>query len=140
MAQPISTVRMELSVCELVFSEAHNPSRSIPGIVCVFVPWCGKLGRGQLYFNQLAIECCHLRYLPLLSVLLVYFYIIFVSKGSSGLDLRVRALAKQLYRAMFINCLHMVSCWKSVAVKKLKRSCSVKHTMVTQTRNEHVTE
>ena len=125
MAQPISTVRMELSVCELVFSEAHNPSRSIPGIVCVFVPWCGKLRRGQLYFNQLAIECCHLRYLPLLSVVHVYFYIIFVSKGFSGLDLRVKALAKQLYRATFINCLYMVSCWKSVTVKKLKIDLAV---------------
>ena len=36
------------------------------------------------------------------------------------LDFRVKALAKQLYRAIFIKCQDMVSCWKAVAVKKPK--------------------
>ena len=35
-----------------------------------------------------------------------------------NLDLRVKALAKQLYRAIFINGQDMISCRKSVAVKK----------------------
>ena len=40
-----------------VISEAYNPSRSVSGTVCVFVPCCGKLGREQLCFNQLTVEC-----------------------------------------------------------------------------------
>ena len=62
---------------------------------------------------------------PLLSVVLVYLGIMFVSKGFCGLDFRVKALAKQPYRAIFINCQDMVSCWKTVAVKKSKNDRAV---------------
>ena len=44
-----------------------------------------------------------------------FLWIGFKSKGST----------KQLYRAIFINCQDMVSCWKSVAVKKLKKDLAV---------------
>ena len=86
--------------------------------------------RGQLGLNQLAIECvqhhiCNhanncsplesdaqfnsqLWYPPLWSVVLVYLGITFELKGFCGLDLRVKALAKQLYRAIFINCQDML--------------------------------
>ena len=41
------------------------------------------------------------------------------------LDLRVKVCAKQLYRAIFMNCQDMDSCWKSVVVKKLKNDLAV---------------
>ena len=62
---------------------------------------------------------------PLKSVVLVYLGIMFVSKGFCGLNFRVKALAKQLYIAIFINCQDMVSCWKTLAVKKLKNDLAV---------------
>ena len=49
----------------------------------------------------------------------------FVLKGFCGLDFRVKAFAKKLYRAILINVRDIVSCWKIVAVKKSKNDLAV---------------
>ena len=64
---------------------------------------------------------------PLLqSVVLVHLRIIFETVIKVlWLDLGVKAYANQLYRAIFTNRKDMVSCWKSVVVKKSKNDLAV---------------
>ena len=73
-------------------SEAHNPSRSVSGTVCVFV--FGTI------FVIMRIIVLHLKvtnlngqlWYPLLQgAVLVHLSVIFVPKGFCGLDLRVKA-------------------------------------------------
>ena len=115
--------------------EAHNPSRSVSGMVCVFVPCCGTLnGKDSCVLTSwlssvfsiifvitrtivLHLKVInfngHLWYPPLQSAVLVRIGIIFVPKGFCGLDIRAEVLAKQLYRAILINCQDVVSCLRN---------------------------
>ena len=131
-----------IKTLECAPSEVHNPSRSVSGTVCVFVSSCGKLrGEDSCVFNQLDIECvqhhiCNhankcsslesdkfqrsLVVSPAVTCCSCLPWYNFCIERILWIGFKSKGLAKQLYRAIFVNCQGTVCCWKSVAVKKSK--------------------